>query len=75
MLSNIAQPLPGAPATAGRWRRTDLCLTVTHRRRAALRRNGAVAARCLSIVYEDNHLLVAVKPPNMLTQGDAHRRH
>lgn len=22
------------------------------------------------IVYEDNHLLVAVKPPNMLTQGD-----
>ena len=23
------------------------------------------------IVYEDNHLLVAVKPPNQLTQGDA----
>ncbi len=23
------------------------------------------------IVYEDNHLLVAVKPPNLLTQGDA----
>mgnify|MGYP004664846539 FL=1 len=22
------------------------------------------------IVYEDNHLLVAVKPPNQLTQGD-----
>ena len=23
------------------------------------------------IVYEDNHLIVAVKPPNLLTQGDA----
>ncbi|MCI5956720.1 MAG: RluA family pseudouridine synthase [Clostridiales bacterium] len=23
------------------------------------------------IIYEDNHLLVAVKPPNLLTQGDA----
>ena len=23
------------------------------------------------IVYEDNHLLIAVKPPNQLTQGDA----
>lgn len=23
------------------------------------------------IIYEDNHLLVAVKPPNMLSQGDA----
>lgn len=23
------------------------------------------------IVYEDNHLLIAVKPPNLLTQGDA----
>ena len=22
------------------------------------------------IIYEDNHLLVAVKPPNQLTQGD-----
>ncbi len=22
------------------------------------------------IVYEDNHVLVAVKPPNMLSQGD-----
>ena len=25
----------------------------------------------LKIVYEDNHLLVVVKPPNLLTQGDA----
>ena len=25
----------------------------------------------LNIVYEDNHLLVVIKPPNMLTQGDA----
>ena len=23
------------------------------------------------IIYGDNHLLVAVKPPNQLTQGDA----
>lgn len=23
-----------------------------------------------SIVYEDNHVLVAVKPPNMLSQAD-----
>ena len=23
------------------------------------------------IVYEDNHLLIAVKPPNQLTQGDS----
>ncbi|MEG2253248.1 MAG: pseudouridine synthase, partial [Clostridia bacterium] len=22
------------------------------------------------IVYEDNHLLIAIKPPNVLTQGD-----
>jgi 23S rRNA pseudouridine1911/1915/1917 synthase len=25
----------------------------------------------LKVVYEDNHLLIAEKPPNMLTQGDA----
>lgn len=25
----------------------------------------------IRILYEDNHLLVAVKPPNLLTQGDA----
>ncbi len=25
----------------------------------------------LNVVYEDNHLLVVEKPPNMLTQGDA----
>ena len=24
-----------------------------------------------SILYEDNHLLVAVKPPNMLSQADS----
>ena len=26
--------------------------------------------RGVSIVYEDNHLLVVVKPPNMPTQAD-----
>ena len=26
--------------------------------------------RGVSILYEDNHLLVVVKPPNMLSQGD-----
>ena len=25
----------------------------------------------LNILYEDNHLLVVVKPENLLTQGDA----
>ncbi|MFH1512071.1 MAG: pseudouridine synthase, partial [Bacillota bacterium] len=25
----------------------------------------------LNVVYEDNHLLIVEKPPNMLTQGDA----
>ena len=27
----------------------------------------------IRIVYEDNHLLVVVKPPNMPTQADASR--
>ena len=27
--------------------------------------------RGCEIIYEDNHLLITVKPPNLLTQGDA----
>ena len=48
-----------------------MCLTVTHREAccpAARPRGGCPMPE---IVYEDNHLIVAVKPPNLLTQGDA----